>query len=56
MTLTIAIVANAVLMTGIVAALARFVHLPFRIDKHLVKLEHAIYVPGEEERDFSKAA
>lgn len=56
MTLTTAIVANAILMVGIVAVLARFIHLPFRIEKQLLKLEHAIYVPGEEERELSRAA
>ena len=56
MTLTTAIVLNAILMVGIVVALARFIHLPFRIERHLLKLEHAIYVPGEEEEKLSKAA
>jgi hypothetical protein len=56
MTLTYAIIVNAILMAGIVAALARFIHLPFRIEKHLLKLEHAVYVPGHEERELSKAA
>jgi len=56
MTLTTAIIANAFLMVGIVAALARFIHLPFRIEGQLLKLEHAVYVPGEEEDDLAKAA
>jgi hypothetical protein len=43
-------------MAGIVVALARFIHLPFRIERHLLKLEHAIYVPGEEDENLSKAA
>jgi hypothetical protein len=56
MTLTTAIIANAILMAGIVAALARFIHLPFRIENQLLKLEHAVYVPGEEEHELSRAA
>jgi hypothetical protein len=56
MTLTTAIIVNAILMVGIVVAVARFIHLPFRIEKHLLKLEHAVYVPGEEEQELSKAA
>ena len=58
MTLTTAIIANAILMAGIVAALARFVHVPFRIERHAPKLEHAhaVEVPGEEERELSLAA
>ncbi|HEX5247119.1 MAG TPA: hypothetical protein VFW41_08300 [Gaiellaceae bacterium] len=57
MTLITAIIVNAILMAGIVAALARVIHLAFRIEKHLLKLEHAIYVPGEEEQDhLSRAA
>jgi hypothetical protein len=56
MTLTTAIILNAILMVGIVVALARFIHLPFRIERHLLKLEHAVYVPGEEDEKLSKAA
>ena len=56
MILTYAIILNAILMAGIIVALARFIHLPFRIEKHLLKLEHAVYVPGAEERELSKAA
>lgn len=56
MTLTTAIIANAILMAGIVAALARFMHLPFRIERRMLKLEHAVYVPGEEEGELSRAA
>jgi hypothetical protein len=56
MTLTTTIIANAILMAGIVAALARFIHLPFRIERHVPKLEHAVYVPGEEEHELSRAA
>jgi hypothetical protein len=55
MTLTTAIILNAILMVGIVLALARLIHLPFRIEKRLPK--HAIYMPGREEDDrLSKAA
>jgi branched-subunit amino acid transport protein len=57
MTLTTAIILNAVLMVGIVVALARFIHLPFRIEKRLPKLEHAVYVPGrDDEEELSRAA
>lgn len=56
MTLTTAIIVNAILMVGIVVALARVIHLPFRLERHLPKLAHATYVPGEEEDDLSKAA
>ena len=56
MTLTTAIILNAILMVGIIVALARFIHLPFRIEKHLLRLEHAIYVPSGEDENFSKAA
>jgi len=54
MTLTSAIILNAILMTGIIVALAGVIHLPFRIDERL-SLGHAVYVPGEEE-DLSRAA
>ena len=58
MTLTTTIIINAILMAGIVAALARFIHLPFRIERRVLKLEHAhaVDVPGEEERELSRAA
>jgi hypothetical protein len=58
MTLTTAFIVNAIFMAGIVAALARFIHLPFRIERQVLKLEHAVYVPGEEEeeRELSRAA
>ncbi|HEY2541913.1 MAG TPA: hypothetical protein VGH92_02560 [Gaiellaceae bacterium] len=48
MTLTLAIVINAVLMAGIVAAVAHVMHLPHRIERHR-KLDTAVYVPGEDE-------
>ena len=48
MTLTIAIIVNALLMAGIVAALAYFVHLPHRIERHLIR-EHTVAVPREED-------
>jgi hypothetical protein len=55
MTLTTAVILNAILMAGIIVALAGVIHLPFRIDKRL-SLDHAVYVPGEEEEGLSKAA
>jgi hypothetical protein len=47
MTLTLAIVINAILMAGIVAAVAHVIHLPQRFDRRR-KLETAVYVPGED--------
>lgn len=44
MTLTIAIIVNALLMAAIVAAVARTIHLPFRIERRR-SLEHAVYLP-----------
>ena len=55
MTLTIAIIVNAVLMAGIVLALARIIHLPHRIGRRL-HLRHAVYVPGEDETELRRAA
>lgn len=55
MTLTIAIIVNAVLMAGILAAVARMVHLPYRIERSL-HLPHAVYVRGVEENELSRAA
>ena len=55
MTLTIAIIVNAVLMAGIVAVIARMIHLPYRIERRL-HLQHAVYVPGVEENELSRAA
>jgi hypothetical protein len=49
MTQTIAIIVNAVLMAGIVLAVARMIHLPHRIERSVEKLEHAVYVPGDDE-------
>ena len=54
MTLTIAVIINAVLMAGIVAALAYFIHLPHRIERHLMR-ERMIAVPRNED-EFSRAA
>jgi hypothetical protein len=55
MTLTLAIIVNAALMAGIVVAVARMIHLPYRIERRL-HLEHAAYVPGEEEHALRRAA
>jgi hypothetical protein len=54
MTQTIAIIVNAVLMAGIVLAVGRTIHVPFRIERRVKQLEHAVYVPGEDE--LSRAA
>ena len=48
MTLTLAIVINAVLMAGILAAVAHVMHLPHRIDRQR-KLDTAVYVPDADE-------
>lgn len=55
MTLTIAIIVNAVLMAGIVAVIARTVHLPFRIERGIRRLEHAVHLPGERD-ELERAA
>jgi hypothetical protein len=55
MTLTLALIVNAVLMAGIVAAVARIIHLPYRIERRL-HLQRAVYVPGEEENALRRAA
>jgi hypothetical protein len=54
MTLTIAIIINAVLMAGIVGALAYFIHLPQRIERHLIR-ERVIAIPRDED-ELSRAA
>jgi len=48
MTLTLAIIVNAVLMAGIVAAVAATIHVPFRIDRPRV-FRTATYVAGSDE-------
>lgn len=48
MTQTIAIIVNAVLMAGIVVAVARAIHLPFRIERSR-RLGTATYLPGRDE-------
>jgi hypothetical protein len=55
MTLTIAIIVNAVLTAVIVAAVARMIHLPYRIERR-IHLRHAVYQPGEEDNELSLAA
>jgi hypothetical protein len=47
MTLTLAIVINAILMAGICVAVAHVIHLPHRIERKL-KLGNAMYVPGDD--------
>ena len=49
MTLTMAIIVNSVLTAGIILAVGRTIHLPFRIERGLRRLEHAVYLP--ESRD-----
>jgi len=48
MTITLAIIVNAVLMAGIVAAVAATIHVPFRIDRPRV-FRTATYVAGSDE-------
>jgi hypothetical protein len=55
MTQTIAIIVNALLMAGIVVALARVVHLPFRIERPRI-LGLAAELPREDEHELSRAA
>lgn len=55
MTTTIAIIVNAVLMAGIVLAVARMIHLPFRIERGIRRLEHAVYLP-ERADELDRAA
>lgn len=55
MTLTIAIIVNAVPMAGIVLALARIIHLPYRIERRRHLLQ-AVYLPGSEETELRRAA
>jgi len=47
MTLTLAIVINAILMAGVCVAVAHVIHLPHRIERKL-KLGNAMYVPGDD--------
>jgi len=54
MTLTTAIIINALLMAGIVAALAYFIHLPHRIERHIIRKHVIAVVPDEDE--LSRAA
>ena len=48
------VIVNAVLVAGIVAVLAYFIHLPHRIERRFVR-EHAVSVPGDED-ELSRAA
>lgn len=56
MTQTIAIIVNAILMVGIVGAVAYVIAVPFRLDRRRA-LANVVYVPGGEgERELSRAA
>ena len=55
MTQTIAIIVNGLLMAGIVAALARIIHLPFRIERPRI-LGRAADLPREEQDELARAA
>jgi len=55
MTQTIAIIVNGLLMAGIVAALARVVHLPFRIERPHI-LGRAPELPRKDEDELVRAA
>jgi hypothetical protein len=50
MTLTIAVIVNALLMAGIVAALSYVMHLPFGFDRRRT-LGTAVYLPRDGNRD-----
>jgi hypothetical protein len=55
MTLTLAIIVNAVLMAVIFLAVARMIHLPYRIERRL-HLSEAVHVPGAEANELRRAA
>jgi len=55
MTQTVALIVNALLMAGIVAALARVIHLPFRIERPRILRQAADLPPGEQD-ELSRAA
>jgi hypothetical protein len=55
MTQTVAIIVNALLMAGIVAALARIIYLPLQIERPPI-LRQAADVPHEEPDELSRAA
>lgn len=50
MTLTIAVIVNALLMAGIVSSLAFVMHIPFRVDRRRT-LGTAVYLPRNGDRD-----
>jgi hypothetical protein len=54
MTLTLAIVINAILMAGICVAVAHVIHVPHRIEREQ-ELDNAVYVAGGEQ-DLRRAA
>ena len=55
MTQTIAIIVNALLAVGLVTGLAVVMHVPSRLHRHRA-LQHAVYRPGTEEQQLSRAA
>jgi hypothetical protein len=56
MTQTTAIIINAILGVGLVAALTYVMRIPFRLGRSRT-VEHALYVHGnEDERELSRAA
>ena len=55
MTQTIAIIANAVLATGVAAVLAFVMHVPYRLRRHRAA-PHVVYAAGAGERELSRAA
>ncbi len=54
MTLTLAVLVNAILMAGIVGVLARVMHLPFRIERRLAHAQPE--EPVRDEVELSRAA
>ena len=55
MTTTLALIVNAVLMAGIILAVAWTIHLPFRIGRGVRRLENAVYLP-ERGHELDRAA
>ncbi|MGZ4393619.1 MAG: hypothetical protein ACXVRK_16100, partial [Gaiellaceae bacterium] len=55
MTQTMAIIVNGLLMAAIVAALARIIHLPFRIERPRIA-SRAADLPHEEQDELARAA
>ncbi len=55
MTQTLAIIVNALLAAGLVTALTLVMRTPYRLHRSRA-FEHAVYKPGTEEQQLSRAA